>query len=315
MIGENALNLFQKVKNMQRLISLVVIFAFSFLSVLPHGNNMHFPDSQDVQIKTTKITENIYMLQGRGGNIGAIVGPDGILIVDDDYKAVSEKLSAALKELGSANPRFILNTHWHGDHTEGNEFFGKQSIIVAHSNVRKRMMDPPVIFGRQTAPYSSYALPLVTYTETVSIHVNGDEVRAVHFPNGHTDGDTIVFFTKANVVHLGDDFFVGRFPFVDLDSGGNVQGLINNIGALLVRIPADAKLIPGHGPLSTHADLKNYHSILVETSKIVQDGMKAGRTLDDLKKAGLPEKFKEAGSGFIKTEQWIETIYKSYSKK
>lgn len=300
---------------MQRLISLAVVFAFSASWALPHGNNKHFPDSQDVQFKTTKITENVYMLQGRGGNIGAIVGPDGILIVDDDYRAVSEKLAAALKELGSATPRFIFNTHWHGDHTEGNEFFGKQSIIVAHSNVRKRMMDPPVIFGRKTAPYSSYALPMVTYTETMSIHVNGDEVKAMHYPNGHTDGDTIVFFTKANVVHLGDDFFVGRFPFVDLDSGGNVQGLINNIGQLLVQIPVDAKLIPGHGPLSTHADLKNYHSILVETSKIVQDGMKAGRSLDDLKKAGLPEKFKEAGSGFIKTEQWIETIYKSYSKR
>src|SRR5688500_566523 len=126
---------------------------------------------------------------------------------------------------------------------------------------------------------------------------------------------TIVFFTNANVVHLGDDFFVGRFPFVDLDSGGSVQGLINNIAALIAQISADAKLIPGHGPVSTHNDLKNYHQLLVDTSKIVQDAMKTGRSLDEIKKAGLPEKFKDAGSGFIKTPQWIETIYQSYSRK
>ncbi|MEO7674274.1 MAG: MBL fold metallo-hydrolase, partial [Pyrinomonadaceae bacterium] len=236
-------------------------------------------------------------------------------IVDDDYKAVSEKLSAALKELGSASPRYVFNTHWHGDHTEGNEFFGKTSTIVAHANVRKRLLDPPVIFGQKTAPYASFALPIITYTESMSIHFNGEEVKAVHYPHGHTDGDTVVFFVKANVVHLGDDFFVGRFPFVDIDSGGSVQGLINNIASLIGQISPDAKLIPGHGSVSTHQDLKNYHQVLVETSKIVQDAMKAGKSLDEIKKAGLPEKFKEAGSGFIKTEAWIETIHRSYSMK
>jgi glyoxylase-like metal-dependent hydrolase (beta-lactamase superfamily II) len=153
------------------------------------------------------------------------------------------------------------------------------------------------------------------YTESMAVYVNGEEIRAVHFPSGHTDGDTVVFFTKANVVHLGDDFFVGRFPFVDLDSGGSVQGLIHNIATLITLIKPDAKLIPGHGPLSTIDDLRAYYRLLVESSNIVQDGMKAGKSLDDLKKAGFPEKFKEAGSGFIKTDQWIETIFKSYSKK
>jgi cyclase len=294
--------------------SLFCLIALS-TTALPHGDNRHFPTQQDVVVKTTKVNGNVYMLQGRGGNVGALVGTDGILIVDDDYKAVSEKLAAALKELGSATPKYVLNTHWHGDHSEGNEFFGKQSIIVAHENVRKRLMDPPVIFGRKTAPYQSFALPVVTYSESMSIHLNGEEVRLVHYPGGHTDGDTIVFFKGSNVVHLGDDFFVGRFPFVDIDSGGNVQGLINNIGSLLVTIPADAKLIPGHGPVSTIADLKAYHNILVETAKIVQDAMKAGKSLDEIKKAGFPEKFNEAGSGFIKTPQWIETIYRSYSAK
>ncbi len=299
---------------MRKLTASLILTVFS-INAFGHGNDSHFPNKQDVEFKTTKITGNVYLLQGRGGNIGAIVGPDGILIVDDDYRQMSEKLAAALKELGQEKPRFIMNTHWHADHTQGNEFFGKDSTIVAHFNVRKRMSQVNTVFGREVPISPVQAWPVITYTESVSLHLNGEEIKAMHFPNGHTDGDTVVFFVKANVVHLGDDFFVGRFPFVDLDSGGSVQGLINNIGNLLVRIPSDAKLIPGHGPISTHADLKNYYSMLVETSKIVQDGMKAGKSLDELKKAGFPEKFKEAGSGFIKTEQWVETIYKSYSKK
>lgn len=300
---------------MQRILSILVLASFLVSSGLAHGDNSHFPNQQDVTVKTSKVAGNVYILQGRGGNIGALVGQEGILIVDDDYKAVSEKLAAALKDLGSASPKFVFNTHWHGDHTEGNEFFGKQSMIVAHANVRKRLLDPPVIFGQKTAPYAPFALPMITYTASMSIQFNGEEVKAVHYPNGHTDGDTVVFFMGSNVVHLGDDFFVGRFPFVDLDSGGSVQGLINNVGSLLSTIPADAKLIPGHGPVATISDLKAYHTMLIESSKIVTDGMKAGKSLDDMKKAGLPEKFKEAGSGFIKTDQWIETIFKSYSKK
>ena len=282
---------------------------------LAHGDDSHFPRTQDAEVKTTKVAGSVYMLQGRGGNVGALAGMEGILIVDDDYKAMSSKLAAALKALGSDRPRFVLNTHWHGDHTEGNEYFGKDSTIVAHINVRKRLLDPPVIFGEKTAPYPSFALPIVTYTESMAIHVNGEEVRLVHFPHGHTDGDTVVFFKNANVVHLGDDFFVGRFPFVDLDSGGSVQGLINNIAELMRQIPADAKLIPGHGALSTIDDLKSYHQTLVETSNLVQAEMKKGKSLDEIKKAGLPEKFATWGSGFIKTDAWIETIYKSYSKK
>ena len=300
---------------MRRIATCFGLLALCFGQVLAHGDNSHSENRQDVEVKTTKISGNVYMLQGRGGNVGAVAGMEGILIVDDDYKALSAKLAAALKGLGSDKPRFVLNTHWHGDHTEGNEYFGKDSTIVAHMNVRKRLMDPPVIFGRKTPPYPSFALPIVTYTESMSIHINGEEVRLVHLPNGHTDGDTIVFFKNANVVHFGDDFFVGRFPFVDLDSGGSVQGLINNIAALIRQLPADAKLIPGHGPLSTIEDLKTYHQTLIETSNLIQDEMKKGRSLDEIKKAGLPEKYKSWGSGFIKTDFWIETIHRSYSKK
>ena len=200
---------------MRKLFAAVAMVCLGVSGLLAHGDNSHFAGKQDVTVKTTKVSGNVYMLQGQGGNVGAINGPDGILIVDDDYKAVSEKLRDALKELGSPTPRYILNTHWHGDHTEGNDLFGKSgSTIIAHSNVRKRVLDPPVIFGQKTPPYAAYALPIVTYTQSMSLHLDGEDIKLVYYPNGHTDGDSVVFFAKANVVHLGDDFFVGRFPFV-----------------------------------------------------------------------------------------------------
>ncbi|CAN5454429.1 N/A [soil metagenome] len=300
---------------MNRIFCVVLITGLLTFISLAHGDDSHFENRQDVTFKVTKVSGNVYMLQGRGGNIGAIVGSDGILIIDDDYKAVSEKLRDALKELGAPTPKFIFNTHWHADHTEGNQFFGNDSIVVAQTNVRKRLSQVNTVFGQAVQPYQSFAWPMVTYDESITIHFDGDDVKAVHCPNGHTDGDSVIFFAKANVVHLGDDFFVGRFPFVDLESGGSVQGMINNVAAVLAKIPADAKLIPGHGPLATVDDLKNYHRTLTETAKIVQDAMKKKKTLDEIKKAGLPEKYKEYGSGFIKTDAWIETVYKSYSKK
>ena len=300
---------------MRRLLTALSVLPLLAAQIVGHGDDSHFEKRQDVQVKTTNITGNVYMLQGRGGNIGVIVGMDGILIVDDDYKTVSPKLAEALKALGSEKPRFVLNTHWHGDHTEGNQYFGKDSTIIAHANVRKRLLDPPVIFGRKPELYPAFALPIVTYTESMSIHVNGEDIRLVHFPNGHTDGDSVVFFKNANVVHLGDDFFVNRFPFVDIDSGGSVQGLIANIGELIRQIPSTAKLIPGHGPLATLDDLKAYHQAVIDTSNLIQAEMKKGKSVDEIKKAGLPEKYKEWGSGFIKTDFWIDIVYRSYSKK
>lgn len=298
---------------MRKIFLFLGLAALCNTTVIAHA--VHYPSSgQDVQVKTQKVTDNIYFLQGRGGNVAVLTGMEGSLMVDDDYKAVSEKLRDALKALGSATPKFILNTHWHGDHTEGNFFFGKESTIVAHVNVRKRLLDPPEIFGQKTPPYPAFALPVVTYNESMTLNINGEEVRLVHYPNGHTDGDTVVFFTKANVVHLGDDFFVNAFPFVDIWSGGSVEGLINNVSTLISQISSDAKIIPGHGPLATLDDLKAFHQMLRETSKIVTDQMKANKTLDEIKKTGFPEKYKSWGTGFIKTDQWAELIYGSYRK-
>jgi cyclase len=274
-------------------------------------------DFSKVEIKATKVNGNVYMLEGSGGNIGVSVGPDGILIVDDQFAPLADKIRAALKQLGDGKLRFILNTHWHGDHTGGNVVFGPEAPIIAHDNVRKRLAteQKSELFKRTTPASPKEALPVITFDQSLSVHFNGEEIRAIHFPHGHTDGDSVIFFTNSNVVHLGDDFFAGRFPFVDLESGGSVEGLIKNIGELITKIPATAKLIPGHGPLSTLDDLKSYHRMLVQTTEIVRQKITAGKTLDQIKSEGLSDEWKPWGTGFIKTDLWIETIYKSLSRR
>lgn len=299
---------------LKRTVAVLILLSF-VLSAFAHDKHEDKNQMQEITVKTVKITDKVYMLQGRGGNVGVSVGADGILIIDDDYANVSPKIAEALKALGSEKPKFVFNTHWHGDHTQGNQFFGKDSLILAHTNVRQRLSVETTVRGNKIAPYPKFALPVITYDESISVHLNDDEIKAVHFPNGHTDGDSVIFFVKSNVVHLGDDFFVGRFPYVDLDSNGSVQGLTRNIGELIKQLPADVKIIPGHGALSTLEDLKNYHQMLIETVDIVQKGMTAGKTLEGLKKDGLPEKYATWGSGFIKTDGWIDTIFKSLSKK
>lgn len=257
------------------------------------------------------------MLEGAGGNIGVSVGTDGILIVDDQFAPLADKIRASLKTLGQGKLRFILNTHWHGDHTGGNAAFGQETTIVAHDNVRKRMStEQRSVFFNSTTPASpKEALPVITFDQSLTVHFNGEEIRAIHFPNGHTDGDSVIFFTASNVVHLGDDFFSGSFPFVDLDSGGSVEGLTKNVGELITKIPAGAKLIPGHGPISTIDDLKAYHRMLVETTTIVRDKIAVGKTLAQIKSEGLPPEWNSWGTGFIKTDQWLELVYRSLTAK
>src|ERR1041385_3381718 len=184
-------------------------------------------DLSKVEIKSTQVSGNVYMLEGSGGNIGVSVGADGILIVDDQFAPLADKIRAALKKLGEGKLKYILNTHWHGDHTGGNKEFGPEAPIIAHDNVRKRLStEQHSDFFKETTPASpKEALPVITFDQALSVHFNGEEIRAIHFPHGHTDGDSVIFFSASNVVHLGDDFFAGRFPFVDLESGGSVEGL------------------------------------------------------------------------------------------
>jgi len=268
-------------------------------------------DFSKVEVKATKLAGNISMLEGAGGNIGVSVGSDGILIVDDQFAPLADKIRAALKTLGEGKLKFILNTHWHGDHTGSNAVFGPEAPIIAQTNVRKRLAEGATVRGQEVKPAPKEALPVITFDQSLSVHFNGEEIRVIHFPHGHTDGDSVIFFTTSNVVHMGDDFFAGRFPFVDLDSGGDVEGVIKNVGDIIGRLPAGVKIIPGHGPISTIDDLKLYHRMLAETTDIVRKKMAAGKTLEQIKAEGLPDEWKPWGTGFINTATWIEIIYKS----
>lgn len=274
-------------------------------------------DFSKVEITTTKVGGNVYMLEGAGGNIGVSVCADGILIVDDQFAPLADKIKAALKTLVEGKLKFVLNTHWHGDHTGGNAQFSPEAPIIAHDNVRRRLAtEQKSEFFKRTTPASpKEALPVITFDKSLSVHFNGEEIKVIHFPQGHTDGDSVIFFTTSNVVHMGDDFFVARFPFVDLESGGSVQGLIKNIAEIIPKLAADVKIIPGHGPIATVEDLKAYQRMLVETTGIVERKMKAGKTIEQIKAEGLPAEWASWGSGFIKTDVWLETIQRSLSKK
>lgn len=274
-------------------------------------------DFSKVEIKVTKVAGTVYMLEGLGGNIGVSVGPDGILIVDDEFAPLAVKIKAALKTLGDGKLKFILNTHWHGDHTGSNVVFGPEAPIIAQTNVRKRLAtDQKSEFLKHTTPASpKEALPVITFDESLSVHFNGEEIRVIHYPHGHTDGDSVIFFTNSNVVHMGDHFFAGSFPFVDLESGGDVLGFTSNVGDILSKLPPRVKIIPGHGPLSNAEGLKTFHRMLLVTTDIVRKRMAARKTLEQLKAEGLPAEWKSWGGGFIKQDQWIETIFKSLSVK
>jgi len=251
------------------------------------------------------------MLEGSGGNIGVSVGEDGVLIIDEQFAPLADKIKAALGELGGSDPAFILNTHHHGDHTGGNPVFGETGVIVAHENVRKRLLDRRV----DDQPLPRAALPEITYKKGLTVHFNGEALGVVHFPKSHTDGDGVVFFKGSKVVHTGDLFFNKRFPYVDLGSGGNVKGVIGSVKKLLTMIPEDWQIIPGHGSLASSADLRTYLLMLESTSLVVRTGMDEGKTLEECQAAGLPEKWASWGGGFVNTDRWISIIYNSYSKK
>lgn len=272
-------------------------------------------DFSKVEIKAIPVRGNVSMLEGSGGNVGVSAGEDGLLIVDSQYAPLSEKIKAALKTLNPGKTRFLLNTHHHGDHTGGNRNFGAEVTIIAHRNVRQRLMTEQKRGERIIPPEPKAAWPVITVDQTLALHFNGEEIKVMHLPNGHTDGDCIVYFTGANVVHMGDDFFVGRFPFVDLNSGGSVDGLIKNIAQVIAQLPADVKIIPGHGAISTLEDLKIYHHMLTTTTELVRAKIKAGKNLNTIQSEGVPDEWKAWGSGFISTERWLETIYQASTAK
>lgn len=272
-------------------------------------------DMGDVKVKTTKVAGNVYVLEGRGGNIGLSIGADGVLMIDDQFAPLADKIRAAIKELGGDLPKFVLNTHWHGDHTGGNEVFGKAgSTIIAHANVRTRVSTGQDHFGQPKGPLDPVGWPVITFRDGLSIHFNGEEVRVLHLPHGHTDGDSVVFFPESNVVHMGDDMFNEMFPFVDLEHGGDVEGLTANVDAVLKLMRPNMKVIPGHGPVTDLKGLQTYHAMLVDCIETVRKQVDAGKSLEAIQAQGLDARWDAWGKGFIKTDKWIATIHTSLTR-
>ena len=267
------------------------------------------PDFSKVQIKVTKVAGSVYMLEGAGGNIGASVGEDGIVIVDDQFAPLADKIQAALKGITDKPVRFVINTHWHFDHTGGNAYFQKQGPIIAQDNVRERLKNGGKILDMDIKPAPAEALPIITFERDVTVHLNGEDIHAIHFPHGHTEGDAVIFFSKSNVVHMGDDFVTYGFPFIDLASGGSARGMIAACEKVIATVPADAKIIPGHGGLSTVADLKPYVAMLKETSARVAAGIKAGKTVQQLKDEKVLAGYEKWSGSFVSTDKFIETLY------
>src|SRR5204863_3140900 len=230
------------------------------------------------------------------------VGDDGIVIVDDEFLPLAEKIEAALKGITDKPVKVVLNTHWHGDHTGGNPHFGEKAPIIAQENVRKRLASGGKTRFGEVKPAEKVALPVITFENDVTVHLNGEDIRALHFPNGHTDGDSVIFFPKANVVHMGDDFVTYGFPFVDIENGGSVTGMIAGCEKVLSMVPADAKFIPGHGPLSSGDDVRKFVQMMKDTRAIVADAVKKHMSLQQMKDQKILAKFEDPyGKGFVKT--------------
>ena len=272
-------------------------------------------DFSKVQIKVTKVAGTVYMLEGAGGNIGVSVGEDGVVLVDDQFAPLAPKIREALKGITDKPIKFVLNTHFHGDHTGGNAQFSSEAPIIAQENVRKRLKQGGLVGGTDVKPASKEALPVITFNDRATVHLNGEDIRAIHFPNGHTDGDSVIFFPQSNVVHMGDDFVTYGFPFVDVRSGGSVSGMIAGVEKVLSMTPPDAKIIPGHGPLSTPADVRRFVQMLKETRALVAQSVNQGKSADQMKQDHLLAKYAELGKGFIKTEAWIDLLYGEATQK
>lgn len=305
---------------MRKTVPVEMILAISAMAML--GNRVasaQEPDFSKVQIKVSKVSGNIYMLEGAGGNIAASVGEDGIVIVDDQFAPLAEKIQAALKDLGvTTKPvRFVINTHYHGDHTGGNEPFSNAgSTLVAHANVRKRLETGGTAgnggsIKMEQKPASKNALPIITFEHDVTVHLNGEDIRALHFPSGHTDGDSIIFFPKNNVVHMGDDFVRYGFPFIDVASGGSVQGMIAATEKVAAELPADVKVIPGHGALSNMEDVKAFTKMLKETSAVVEKALANHKTLEQMKQEKILGPWEKFSGSMINSDAFIETLYNS----
>lgn len=273
---------------------------------------------EGVSIETLKLDDSHYMLVGRGGNIGLSVGDDGVFLIDDQYAPMTPKIREAIGNITEESVAFVVNTHWHGDHTGGNENFAEGgALVVAHHNVRKRMNSEQLIefFDSRTKPAPDEALPVVTFGDDIEFHVNGETVRAFHVTAAHTDGDAVVHFPDANIIHMGDVYFNKRYPFIDLSSGGSIRGMIEAVNRVLPMIDNATRVIPGHGPLSNKAQLVAYRDMLADVSDTIAGMIREGKSLEEVK-AAEPTKAYDAewGDGFISPARWTELVYRDLEK-
>jgi glyoxylase-like metal-dependent hydrolase (beta-lactamase superfamily II) len=268
-------------------------------------------DFSKVEVKAEQLAPGVAVLFGAGGNIGVSYGEDGTVLIDDQFAPLTPKIQKAVSDLGATPVKFLINTHWHGDHTGGNESFGKAgALIMAHDNVRLRMAtDQKTRFGDVKAS-PKVALPVVTYADGLKLHLNGEEVRVVSVDPAHTDGDSIVHWTRSNVIHMGDLFFHKMtYPFVDRGSGGSVRGVIAAADKALAMANDTTKIIPGHGPVATKADLAAYHRMLSEIVAKVDAGVKAKKSLEQIKAARPADGYDVKADGFITADGFVETVY------
>lgn len=284
------------------------------------GSVAVFAQSFDtVQIRPLRITDQIYMLKGSGGNIGVLAGPEGLLMIDDQFAPLSEKINKAMQGINPGQLKFLINTHIHGDHTGGNENFKKLgAMIVAHDMVRDRMTKPSVNArtNEQVPPRNADAWPLITFPDRMNFHFNGEDVELYHFTNGHTDGDIIIKFAKANVFHTGDSFVRYGYPFIDPSSGGGFNGFVTNLEKILGLLDDNSKVIPGHGELATKKDVKVVYDMLVDIRNQVSAALKKGKKVEDLPALNLTAKYDEAfGKGFLKGKDFVILVGQTLTQK
>lgn len=275
-------------------------------------------DLDDVEIEVEALNDSVHMLTGAGGNIGLVVTDEGAFLIDDQYAPLTERILEAVGSVTDKPIKFVLNTHWHGDHTGGNENLAEAgSLIVAHDHVRERMSSEQVseFFGRTTPPSPDGALPVVTFNDTVTFHLGDQTVHAFHVPNAHTDGDAVVHLPEADVIHTGDVVFYGLYPFVDVDSGGSLAGMIDAVERIAGLAGDDTRIIPGHGPLIGAAELSEYHEMLSAVHERLNEAIDAGQSLEEVQAAGITAEFDEKwGGGFIPPDRWVELLYRGMTR-
>jgi glyoxylase-like metal-dependent hydrolase (beta-lactamase superfamily II) len=270
-----------------------------------------------VQIRTEKLAEGVYMLIGAGGNIGVCAGEDGVLLIDSQYAALTDKIRAAIAAISDKPIRFLINTHWHSDHTEGNENLAKAgAVIFAHENVRKRLSVNQSILGKEIHASPKAALPVGTFEQGMTFHLNGHEIELFHISNAHTDGDVLIRFTEPDVLHMGDIYFEGMYPFIDVAAGGSIDGMIRAVDQVLTMIDGNTKIIPGHGPLSNKEKLQDYRKMLATIRERVAQYIKERKTLMEILAAKPTQEFDAAlEQGFMNTERFVEIVYHSLTKE